>query len=106
MDDSVLYTGVDGDGVFGNEHLEEEVKEKITEQERLLTELTPQLEEIIEMIDNEKETHLKFIAGYVDNSTESDEVVRSKIQASALYRTYLDGLKTQFTLKLNQTRGK
>lgn len=104
MDDSSLYTGIDG--VFGNETIDTEVKEKITEQERLLIELTPQLEDIIEMIDNEKSLAIQYIADTVDGMKEGDEILRGELVAAARYRKYLDGLKTQFTLKLNQTRGK
>lgn len=105
MDDSVLYTGIDGetDGAFGNETVEESVKEKIQEQERLLAELTPQLEDILKMIDAERDLAIQFIADTVDNIKTEGEVL-CELKAAARYRTYLDTLKNKFILRLNEVK--
>lgn len=109
MDDSVLYTGTDGpigaDGIFGNEIVEASVKEAIDDQKRLLSELTPQLEDIITMLDAERALAIQFIADYVDTTKDTDDVMRGELKAAARYRNYLDGLKTKFQLALNKTRG-
>lgn len=102
-DDSPLYTGVDG--MFGNEEQDDSVKEQISEQERVLQELTPQLQDILDMIESEKQLAIQFIADTVDSSKDSDDLLRAELKAAARYRKYLDGLKTQFTLKLNKAKG-
>lgn len=103
MDDSPIYTGVDG--VFGNSDQEESVKDQVSEQERLIQELTPQLQDIIQMIDNEKALAIQFIADNVDSGWTKEDL-EYEAKAAGRYRNYLDGLKTQFTLKLNRTQGK
>lgn len=108
MNDGALYTGVDGeiDGMFGNETTEDSVKELVQAQQHQLRELTPQLEGIITMLDNERATVLEFIAGYVDNTKDLDENYRAELKAAGRYRTYLGTLKTKFELALNETKGK
>ena len=103
MDDSVIYTGVDSDGAFGNETVNEEVQEKIREQEQLLAELTPQLEEIIALITNEQDLAIKFIADTVDNIKSEAELL-PELKAAARYRSYLDNLKNVFILRLNEAK--
>lgn len=107
QDDSVIYTGVDAPaGMFDNEQVAHEVDEAVKEKERLLRELTPQLEDIIAMLDNEKATAMDFFVGYVDNFKEDDVLLRAELMATARYRKYLDDLKTKFADALNQTKGK
>lgn len=107
-DDSALYTGVDGidDGIFGNEKLEESTKAKLDEQKKQIAELTPKLQEIVDMIDNEREITLNFIADYVDATNDSEETVKAEMKAAGRYRKYLSDLKTKFALALNETKGK
>ena len=109
MDDSALYTGVDGEpnGVFGNEEVDKDTEKLLQEQKQLVSELTPKLQKLIDMIDSERETVITFITDYVDNCQDTDVVLRGKIIGAAEYRRYLDVLKTKFTLALNEThRGK
>lgn len=103
MDDSALYTGVDATGVFGNEVLDDSTKEIIDEQKRQLAELTPKLRDIVAMLDAERDMVLDFISGYVDATTDDDELFRAELKAAGRYRKYLDGLKTKFKLALEET---
>lgn len=103
MDDSALYTGVDSTGVFGNEVLDDSTKEIIDEQKRQLAELTPKLKDIVAMLDAERDMVLDFISGYVDATTDDDELFRAELKAAGRYRKYLDGLKTKFKLALEET---
>lgn len=103
MDDSALYTGVDATGVFGNEVLDDSTKEIIDEQKRQLAELTPKLKDIVTMLDAERDMVLDFISGYVDATTDDDELFRAELKAAGRYRKYLDGLKTKFALALEET---
>lgn len=105
MSDDALYTGVDGehDGVFGNEKLEEKTKRKIDEQRKQIAELTPKLQDIVNMLDSEIKG-ADSIRMFV-NAAESDESsVRAEIQAAARYIAYIEGLKTKFVLALNETK--
>lgn len=108
MDDSALYTGVDGetDGVFGNEVQDDKVKQVVQDQKRLLKELTPQLQDIIDMIEGERQLALDFISKYVDATKDEDSLFRAELKAAGRYRTYLETLKTKFELALNETKGK
>lgn len=103
MDDSALYTGVDATGVFGNEVLDDSTKDIIDEQKRQLAELTPKLRDIVAMLDAERDMVLDFISGYVDATTDDDELFRAELKAAGRYRKYLDGLKTKFKLALEET---
>ncbi len=105
-DDSALYTGVDAVGMFDNEQVAQEVNEAVKEKDRLLKELTPKLQDIVDMLDREKQTTLDFIAGYVDDSKDNDELYRAELKAAGRYRKYLDDLKTKFGLALNGSKGK
>lgn len=106
MDDSALYTGVDGvqDGTFGNEAIEESTKKLLDDQKHQLAELTPKLQGIIDMIDNEKAMTIQFITDYVDSTKDSDQIMRAELMAASRYRKYLDELKTKFSLALKETR--
>ena len=106
MDDSSLYTGVDGelDGVFGNEPKDKDNEKLLQDQRQLVAELTPKLQSLIDMIDSEIELAVLFIADYIDNTKDDDVLVRGELKAAARYRKYLSGLKTKFTLALNETR--
>jgi hypothetical protein len=103
LNDSALYTGVDGvkDGVFGNEELEETTKLKLEEQKRQIAELTPKLQDIIDMLDHEIKLVMS-IDRFTTATTKPESDIRSEIQASALYKVYLDNLKTKFALALNE----
>lgn len=108
VDDSAMYTGVDGetDGIFGNEKPNEEVERKIQEQQQLVSELTPKLQALLDAVESERKLALEFIAGYVDDTKDDDSLMRGELKAAARYRKYLDGLKTKFTLALQEVRGK
>jgi len=107
LDDSALYTGVDGEptGVFGNEVIEDSTKEILHEQERKLKELTPKLEIILKLIEDERQTALEFVAGYVDESKDDDANYRAELKAAGRYRQYLNTLKTKFELQLREAKG-
>jgi len=106
MDDSALYTGVDGEqtGQFGNESVDENVQQKLDEQRKLLAELTPQLEGIVNMIEAERKDVVEALADLIDKSSSSDDVDRAEIKAAARYRKYLDVLMTKFRLALQETK--
>lgn len=106
MDDSALYTGVDGEdlGQFGNEAVEENVQKKLDEQKALVKELTPQLEKLIETVEAERADALEAIADFLSNSLEGAEVDTAEAKAAARYRKYLDNLKTKFALALQETK--
>ncbi len=109
MNDGSLYTGVDNDpiddkGLFGNEVIDEKSKQLIQEQEHKIKELTPQLESVLEMIDGEKQIALDFVADLIDNNTDLNTDTLAEIKAANRYRKYLDGLKTNFALALQETK--
>lgn len=108
MADNEMYTGVDEppEGIFGNEKVDKETQRKLDDEKRKLAELTPKLQEIVDMIDNERQLIIEFITGYVDNTKDDDDNFRAELKAASRYRKYLDGLKTKFALALNETRGK
>lgn len=108
VDDSAMYTGVDGtqDGIFGNEVVEETTKAKMEEQRHQLAELTPKLQDIVDMIESERKVTLDFIASYVDATNDSEETVKSELKAAGRYRKYLADLQTKFALALNESKGK
>ena len=103
-DDSALYTGVDNEpyGVFGNEKVSEDTEKVIQEQKALIGELTPKLKSLIDAIEDERKIVVDFIIEYMDNTKDSDEIMRGELKAAARYRKYLDGLKTKFTLALQE----
>lgn len=104
MDDSALYTGVDGEpnGVFGNEEVDKDIEKLIQEQKALIGELTPKLQSLIDAIEEERKIAIDFIVEYMDNTKDDDEIMRGELKAAARYRKYLDGLKTKFTLALSE----
>jgi len=102
-DDSALYTGVDNSGVFGNEVIEESTKEKIDEQKRQLAELTPKLRDIIDMLDREIKLVMS-IDRFDIATTQPEKDIRAELQAAALYKGYLDNLKTKFRLALEEVK--
>lgn len=109
MNDSALYTGIDGEpktGQFGNEVIDRETAEKIHDQTVLIKELTPKLQSILDMIENERADVIEAIADFIERSDKSEEVNSSEIKAAARYRKYLDVLKTKFTLALNETKNR
>jgi len=106
MDDSALYTGVDSDpnGVFGNEEVNQDTEKILQEQKALIGELTPKLQSLIDAIETERQLSIQFIADYVDNTSDDDQIMRGELKAAARYRKYLDTLKTKFTLALNEVK--
>ena len=57
MNDSALYTGIDGEpktGQFGNEVIDRETAEKIHDQTVLIKELAPKLQNILDLLENER----------------------------------------------------
>jgi len=106
MDDSSLYTGVDGEGTFGNEKPNESTKAILDEQKRMMTELTPKLQDILTMLEAEKDMILDFISGYVDSTKDNDDLFRAELKAAGMYRKYLDNLKTKFALALREAENK
>lgn len=104
VDDSAMYTGVDGEGMFGNEELEASTKQALKDQKHQLAELTPKLQGIVDMIDSERAVVMEFIAGYVDSTKDNDDLFRAELKAAGRYRVYLDNLKTKFALALRETK--
>lgn len=102
MDDSSLYTGVDNEGIFGNEKLDTETQDKLDSQVAMIRELTPKLQQIVDMIDFEIKTVMS-IDRFANATIQPEVDIRAELQASAQYKKYLDGLKTKFTLILNET---
>jgi len=104
LDDSALYTGVDGepDGIFGNEEINQETDKILQEQRQLMGELTPKLQSIVDMIDSEISVTMDFISEYVDNTKDDNELFRGELKAAARYKKYLSVLKTKFALALNE----
>jgi hypothetical protein len=103
--DAPLYTGVDGTGMFGNEEKDEVTQRKLDEQKKQIAELTPKLQDIIDMIDNERAITLQYIADYVDATKDTEDTVKAELKAAGRYRSYLDELKTKFGLALQEVKG-
>lgn len=105
MDDSALYTGVDGtsDGIFGNEVVEESTQKVIDEQKKLLAELTPKLRDIVQMIDNEIKLVMS-IDRFISATSQPESNLRAELQAAALYKQYLSTLKTKFAIALDEAK--
>lgn len=104
MDDSVMYTGIDEPkGLFGNENENEETKRLIDDQKKQLQDLTPKLEGLIDMIDAEIKSVMS-VDRFLTAAKDSEDNIRAELQASALYKAYLDNLKTKFILALNETK--
>lgn len=97
MDDSMMYSGVDNEpkGMFDNEIVNEEVQSKIEEQDRLIQELTPQLEKINEMIDMELKA-ADSVDHFGDATSHPEKDIRAELRASFLYKQYLINLKSKF----------
>lgn len=103
-DDSALYTGVDNEGVFGNEAKDEKTEQFMAEQRKQLAEITPKLQLILDMIESERELALGYIADYTDNTKDDSDIYRAEVKATARYRKYLEELKTKFTLALREAK--
>ena len=107
-DDSALYTGVDNEanGQFDNEIKNEETEQKIQDQTRLIKELTPKLQELLDIID----TEIKGVNTTTDLVLSlqlkdiTPEIMTIEVLARASYVNYLGGLKTKFTLALQETK--
>jgi hypothetical protein len=105
MDDSALYTGVDElpTGVFGNEVKDEQTDRMLKDQEIKIKELTPQLTGLIEMIDEEIKLVMS-IDRFATATSQLEGDIRAELQASALYKKYLDNLKTKFSIALEELK--
>jgi septal ring factor EnvC (AmiA/AmiB activator) len=103
MNDGAMYTGVDAEptGIFENEIRDEKVKEKIKEQERLVKELTPKLQDLIAMIDLEIAS-VNDIDQYINATDSTEDNIRAELRAAALYKKKLENLKTKFALALGE----
>lgn len=103
LDDSVLYSGVDQPGQFGNEIKDEEVAELVRSQDQLLKELTPRLQDLLRGIDEEINSVMS-IDRFVNAANQPEANIRAELQAAALYRGYLGMLKARFTAILDETK--
>ena len=107
MDDSQLYTGVDNEpkGILKNEITDSEVRDKIQEQEKLIKELSPNIQELLDIIDAEIKSVMS-VDRFLTATTQKKEDIRAELQSAALYKKYLDGLKTKFVLALREANGR
>jgi len=107
MDDSSLYTGIDSEpnGVFGNEEVDKDTEKILQDQKQLVAELTPKLQSLIDMIDSEIDLVMS-IDRFTTATMTKEKDIRAELQAAALYKVYLGGLKTKFVLALNETHKK
>lgn len=107
MDDSALYTGVDEvkDGVFGNEKLDPQTQQLVEDQKRQLAELTPKLQSIVTMLDNEI-AGSQSVKQFTNATSLKEKDIRSELQAIARYCELVEQLKTKFALALGETRSK
>ena len=105
MADSETYTGIDEPpaGQFDNEKIDKATKQKLEDEKRKLAEVT---QDIVDMIEREREVQLSFIADYVDNTKDDDDNFRAELKAAGRYRKYLEVLKSKFALELRETRRK
>jgi len=106
MNDSVMYSGVDGvpdGGMFGNETIDKETQQKLQDQDRQLKELTPKLQELLAVIDAEIASVFS-IRRFTSATTQPEKDIRAELQAAALYEQYLNVLKTKFILAMNETK--
>jgi hypothetical protein len=103
ISDSDLYTGVDG--VFGNETKNEEVEEQKREQKDMIAKLLPKLEDLLALIDAEI-TQATSIDRFLVATDKPEVDIRAELQATALYKKYLEGLKTKFVLAMREAKGK
>ena len=71
-----------------------------------MVELTPKLQDILTMLEAEKDMILDFISGYVDSTKDNDDLFRAELKAAGMYRKYLDSLKTKFALALREAENK
>lgn len=104
-DDSSMYTGVDNiqEGQFGNEGLDKETQLKLDEERRKVAELTPKLEELVGEIDSEIAA-VTSVDRFFAATSQPESDIRAELQAAALYKKYLQGLKTRFALALAETK--
>lgn len=105
VNDGAMYTGVDEPvGQFGNEQ-DPATKELLDKEREKVQRLIPQLESLIEDIDSEIKSVMS-IDRFITAAGQPDTNIRAELQAAALYKDYLDQLKTKFTLTLRATRGR
>lgn len=105
--DAELHTGIDNEptGLFGNEVQDEDTAQTIRDQQHIIQQITPKLEALLKTIDSEIESVMS-IERFVTATTKPAADIRAEIQASALYKGYLETLKLRFTLDLEETKKK
>lgn len=103
MNDGDMYSGVDG--IFENEAPVESTAQKLKDQEALIAELTPNLKNIIDMLDEEIASVMS-VDRFVTATTQPEKDIRAELQASALYKELVGGLKNRFTSILRKTKDK
>ena len=104
-DDSMMYTGVDNieDGQFGNVKVDDQTKQLLIDEKKKRAELTPKLEALITEIDSEIK-QVESIDRFFAATSQPESDIRAELQAAALYKKYLQGLKTKFTLALAEAK--
>lgn len=104
-DDSMMYTGVDNieDGQFGNVKVDDQTKQLLIDEKKKRAELTPKLEALITEIDSEIK-QVESIDRFYAATSQPESDIRAELQAAALYKKYLQGLKTKFKLALAETK--
>lgn len=105
LNDGAMYTGVDEPaGQFGNEQ-DPATKELLDKEREKVQKLIPQLESLVEDIDSEIKAVMS-IDRFIAAADQPDTNIRAELQAAALYKGYLDQLKTRFTFTLQATKGR
>lgn len=104
-DDSMMYTGVDNieGGQFGNVKVDDQTKQLLIDEKKKRAELTPKLEALITEIDSEIK-QVESIDRFFAATSQPESDIRAELQAAALYKKYLQGLKTKFKLALAETK--
>jgi hypothetical protein len=102
-----MYTGVDQEpnGVFGNEIKDDDTQEKIREQDRVIAEITPKIQGIVDIIDNETQ-RVNSISELGDLTVVAPEELKVRMLAVKEYVSYLGDLKTKFVIALSEAKKK
>lgn len=104
INDAVFATGLDEvPGMFENEVVAESVEEKIRDQKRQIAELTPKLQDLLDLIDSEIKA-VDSVSDFEDITKMPDIDIKAELQARAKYKKYLGTLKTKFTLALQEAK--
>lgn len=101
----MMVTGVDSEpnGQFDNDVKDKDLEEKIQAERLQISELTPKLQAIVEMIDIEIKAATD-ISSFLEATIQPEVDVRSELKAKANYKKYLEMLKTKFALALEETK--